>query len=148
MSKAEIMKTSGTLTIAGSETTATLLSGVTFHLLDNPTMLKRLAEEVRGKFSSVDDMSFVSLAQLSYLNACLQEALRIYPPIPGNLPRRTLPEGAMIAGHFIPGNVSRYLPAFINEILDAVEEVDLVMTDIRWGSSVECHPLKSQLQGP
>ncbi|MCJ1377250.1 hypothetical protein MMC17_000342 [Xylographa soralifera] len=106
MSRAEIMKTSGTLIIAGSETTATLLSGVTFHLLDNPAVLRRLVDEVRGRFLSPQDMTFLSLAQLPYLTACLQEALRIYPPIPGTLPRRTLPGGALIAGHFIPEDVS------------------------------------------
>ena len=105
MSRDEIMKTSGTLIIAGSETTATLLSGVTFHLLDNPVILRRLMDEIRGRFSSVEEMTFVALAQLPYLSACLQEALRIYPPIAGNLPRRTLPGGAMIAGHFVPPNV-------------------------------------------
>ena len=39
MSRDEIMKTSGTLTVAGSESTATLLSGALFHLLKSPQNL-------------------------------------------------------------------------------------------------------------
>ncbi len=40
------------LIIGGSETTATLLSGVTYFLLTNPSALEQLTREVRSSFSS------------------------------------------------------------------------------------------------
>lgn len=108
MSRDEIMKTSGTLILAGSETTATLLSGALFHLLKSPQNLKILVDEIRSTFGSPADMNFVKLAKLRYLNACLQEAFRMYPPVPGVLPR-TVPEGGRIVnGYFLPENVSMH----------------------------------------
>ncbi|KAF7888170.1 uncharacterized protein EAF02_002711 [Botrytis sinoallii] len=106
MTRAEIMKTTGTLIIAGSETTATLLSGAIFHLLKNPSCMASLVQEIRSSFEESADMTFVKLANLRYLNVCLQEAFRIYPPVPGVLPRRTQPGGVVINGHFIPEDVS------------------------------------------
>ena len=52
----QIIVNSRVLVTAGSETTATLLSGVTYHLLMNPDKLARLQNEVRGAFSSPDEM--------------------------------------------------------------------------------------------
>jgi cytochrome P450 len=106
MSRREIMKTSSTLIIAGSETTATLLSGATFHLLKSPSALEKLTEEIRTTFPDAAELTFATLAHLPYLNACLQEALRIYPPVAGTLARRTQAGGAIINGQFIPENVS------------------------------------------
>lgn len=106
MSREEIIKTSGTLIIAGSETSATLLSGVIFYLLKNPSTLEKLTDEIRTAFFDPADMNFVKLAKLQYLNACLQEALRMYPPIPGVTSRKMIPGGAVINGYFIPEGVS------------------------------------------
>jgi len=106
MTREEIIKTSGTIIIAGSETSATLLSGIIFHLLKNPSIMDRLTAEIRTAFAEQADMNFVKLAKLQYLNACIQEALRVYPPVPGILPRKMLPGGAVINGYYIPENVS------------------------------------------
>ena len=105
MSRKELMSTSGLLIIAGSETTATLLSGVTYYLLKTPHAYAKLKEEVRGAFEKAEEITLTSTSQLPYLQACLEEALRIYPPVPLALPRRTRPEGDIISGVFVPGNV-------------------------------------------
>jgi cytochrome P450 len=106
MTKEEIMRTSGTIIVAGSETTASLMSGALFHLLSNPSTMERLVSEIRAAFANAADMTFLKLAQLKYFNACIQEAFRMYPPVPGILPRKTPREGVVISGRFIPGNVS------------------------------------------
>ncbi|EOD51467.1 putative cytochrome p450 protein [Neofusicoccum parvum UCRNP2] len=98
-----------TIMLAGTETTATLLSGLTFHLLQNPAKLAKLAAEVRHAFASPADMNMVSLGQLSYLHQCLEEGLRMYPPVPVGLPRIVPPEGRVICGHSVPGGASVYL---------------------------------------
>jgi cytochrome P450 len=105
MSREEIIKTSGTLIVGGSETSATLLSGIIFHLLKNPSTLEKLTTEIRTTFSDTAEINFVKLAKLQYLNACIQEALRIYPPVPGIVPRKMIPGGAVINGYFIPEGV-------------------------------------------
>ncbi|KAL8694627.1 MAG: hypothetical protein Q9218_000722 [Villophora microphyllina] len=107
MTRDEIKGTTGALIIAGSETTATLLSGATFFLLKNPACLLKAVDEVRNAFAHTSDITFASVAaQLPYLDACLDESLRLYPPVPSTLPRRTGPEGAIINGDLVPPNVS------------------------------------------
>lgn len=98
------------LIIAGSETTATLLSGATYLLTTNPEALRRLTEEVRSTFKTEEEIDFTSVSSLQYMLACLDEALRIYPPAPLGLPRQTPKGGATIAGHHVPEDtvVSQY----------------------------------------
>ncbi|KAK2602625.1 hypothetical protein N8I77_009141 [Diaporthe amygdali] len=101
---------SSLLIIAGSETTATLLSGVTFLLTTNPEALRRLTDEVRSTFKTEEEIDFTSVSTLQYMLACLDEALRMYPPAPLGLPRQTPKGGAKIAGHYVPEDtvVSQY----------------------------------------
>ncbi|GES60414.1 cytochrome P450 [Aspergillus terreus] len=91
------------LLIAGSETTATLLSGVTYFLLMNPKALLRLTEEVRDAFNSEAEIDMQSVSRLPYMLACLDEALRMYPPVPNGLPRVVPKNGGRIAGRFVEG---------------------------------------------
>lgn len=88
---------------AGTETTATALSGTTYYLLINPEYLKRVTDEVRSTFSTLEDLDLDVLSSLTYLNAVLQEGLRMVPPVPISLPRVVSGGGAYIAGQWIPG---------------------------------------------
>ncbi|KAK2020376.1 cytochrome P450 [Colletotrichum zoysiae] len=106
LSRDEIYENSGLLVVAGSETTATALSGATYLLATNSDALARLKDEVRGSFASEDEIDFLSTARLGYLHAVLEESLRVYPPVPAAVPRRTPPGGSKILGQWIPGNVS------------------------------------------
>ncbi|KAK8123915.1 hypothetical protein PG999_003833 [Apiospora kogelbergensis] len=90
------------LIIAGSETTATLLSGATFLLLTNPAALEKLTHEVRSTFADDADITLSSVGSLSYMLACLNESLRRYPPVVIGLPRLAPQGGATVAGHFVP----------------------------------------------
>jgi cytochrome P450 len=108
LSDDEIVSNSNVLIIAGSETTATLLSGVTYWLLRTPEVLEKVTQEVRSSFDTEDEITFTTTSsKLPYMTACLTEALRMYPPVPSNLPRRT-PRDAVtcIAGINIPPGVS------------------------------------------
>jgi len=106
LSQEEMYENSGLLVIAGSETTASALSGATYLLATNPDALARLSSEVRSSFASEDEIDLLSTAKLVYLNAVLEESLRMYPPVPTAIPRRTPPEGAEILGRWIPGNTT------------------------------------------
>lgn len=98
----EIDSVAATLLAAGSETTATLLSGLTNYLLTHRDWLRKLTAEIRNEFNSVDDITIMRLARLPILQACVEEALRCYPPVPVVMARITPPGGTMICGHFIP----------------------------------------------
>ncbi|KAL2371182.1 hypothetical protein RJ035_005150 [Blastomyces gilchristii] len=88
--------------VGGSETTATLLCGVTYLLLSNPQALAKLTAEVRSAFKSEDDINMNSVNELDYMLACLNEAMRVYPPVPLGLPRVIPKGGCQITGQFIP----------------------------------------------
>lgn len=95
-----ILAQSTTLIVAGSETTATLLIGVTYYLLHQPETLRHLQEEICNAFTSSKDINTDSTAALPYLAAVIEEGLRIYPPAPMGLPRDC--PGATIDGYYVP----------------------------------------------
>ncbi|KAF9731228.1 hypothetical protein PMIN06_012090 [Paraphaeosphaeria minitans] len=100
----ELVRNSDLFMLAGSETTATLLLGVTYYLLRSPEIYKKATEEVRSVFERTEDITFKEATQrLPYMMACLSEALRVFPSVPLALFRITNP-GLMtpIAGHMIP----------------------------------------------
>lgn len=43
--------------------------------------MKRVQGEVRSNIFSFNDMTLEKLVVLKYTNACLQEAMRMYPPV-------------------------------------------------------------------
>ncbi|KAK8103395.1 cytochrome p450 [Apiospora kogelbergensis] len=99
---ATVRSNAAVLTIAGSETTATTLCGVTFLLLQAPTCLSKLAHEVRTSFESEDEITMSSVGKLTYMIACLNETLRRYPPVPTGMPRVVPKGGATVIDHFVP----------------------------------------------
>jgi len=101
-SVAELEYNANTLTIAGSETTSSLLSALTWHLCKNPYVLDKLTAEVRSTFQRAEDINLTSVNSLKYMLAILDEGLRIFPPASAGLPRRVPHGGAKIAGEFIP----------------------------------------------
>jgi cytochrome P450 len=106
MTAAEMYVNASIIIIAGSETTATVLSGTTYLLLRNPRVLKKLVDEIRGTFMNEDDINFATVNKLEYTIAVLNEAMRMYPAVPTGLPRRLDAEGRMINDRWVPGNVS------------------------------------------
>ncbi|GJN78228.1 isotrichodermin C-15 hydroxylase [Purpureocillium lilacinum] len=106
MNRDEIDSNANILLVAGSETTATLLSGCTYMLLSNPEKLAKLTKEVRGTFNHPSEVTIKAVSNMPYLHAALSEALRIYPPSPAGFMRIVPGNGDMIGGHWIPGGTS------------------------------------------
>ena len=96
--------------IANCQLTTIALSTATYFLLRNHEARSRLMEEIRTKFKSFDQLTVQSTRGALYLDAVIKEALRIHHPTPITLPRVVPPEGRLIDGAFIPGNVSSTLP--------------------------------------
>lgn len=107
MSRTELYDTGNVLIVAGSETTATALSGATWLLLKHPETMSKLKNEIRNVFTSTNDMTFMSCdsKHLPYLHAVIQEAMRWYPLSPGLAPRRTVVD-TLIDGHTVPAGTS------------------------------------------
>lgn len=111
LSLAEMHCNAELLMIAGTETTSTWLAGLVYLLLRNPDCLACLRAEVEGVAMRPDaDGAYAlpldRLAPLPYLNACLDEALRLYPPAPLAQPRIvTRCEGQEVAGRWVPPGV-------------------------------------------
>ncbi|KAF3023590.1 hypothetical protein E8E14_011793 [Neopestalotiopsis sp. 37M] len=65
--------------VAGAETTATAATRAIWFLGKNPAYHQRLKDELRGVFISPEQMTGDTTAQLPYLNAVVEESLRIVP---------------------------------------------------------------------
>lgn len=89
--------------IAGSETTSTALTAQTYFLLRNPETLKRLQDDVRTAFTTVDEITGQSTAKIPYLIGAIEEGLRLFPPLPTSPPRYS--PGDVVSGEYIPAGV-------------------------------------------
>lgn len=88
ISETEMANNAVMLLMAGSETTSSLLAGLTYYLLRNPRVLEIVQREVRTTFADESDISIASVSsRCPYLFACLEEGLRIYPPTPSSFQR-------------------------------------------------------------
>jgi len=91
--------------MAGAETTATALSGTCYYLLRNPRCMDVVTKEIRAEFDSVSEITMDRASHLTYLNACLSESMRVYPPNPITLPRTVPKGGSVICDQYVPENV-------------------------------------------
>jgi cytochrome P450 len=92
--KSELWMEGNTLIVAGSDTSSTTISATLYHLLRNTACLKRLAGELHSAFDELEDIrTGPKLHACSYLRACIDEAMRMSPAVPGLLPRLVLPGG-------------------------------------------------------
>jgi len=80
--------------IAGSDTTATVLSALVHYLLRNPAALQLLQHEIEVTFAAGEEpFDAIRLSRMPWLNACLNETMRLLPPVPSGSQRR-VPRGA------------------------------------------------------
>ncbi|GKT87639.1 toxin biosynthesis cytochrome P450 [Colletotrichum tofieldiae] len=89
------------LFFAGSETSATTLSVVIFHLLTTPHAYKRLADDLRS-IEHDEEITVSRLASMEYLTACIDEGMRMRPVVAAVIPRVGPPGGGMVDGCYIP----------------------------------------------
>ena len=61
------------------------MSGLTYLLLRNPEKMKELTSEIRSSFTSSDDITMESTANLKYLNACAFDSILSSGRIPYTL---------------------------------------------------------------
>jgi cytochrome P450 len=122
--------TSVMLIITGTVTTSTMLTFITYVVSKHPDVKEKLFQELIQampeknttirlvNYDCLTNFKRISLiitihsykharkGCLPYLWAIIMEVSRMYPAIPGGLPRLTPDGGDIIAGQFIPGGVS------------------------------------------
>ncbi|KAH9177359.1 cytochrome P450 [Lactarius sanguifluus] len=88
---------------AGSDTIAVAATTASYHILHNPEIQQRLVNELRTAWPDLEEVPrYEVLEKLPYLTAVVKEGIRLFPG-GAALPRVVPPEGATIAGIFVPG---------------------------------------------
>ncbi|KAH8669100.1 cytochrome P450 [Xylariales sp. PMI_506] len=118
---------------AGSVTTAIAIANVMYQLIKNPRTLARLREEIDSVLSPDELIApYDKVKHLPYLRACLDESLRLFPPTPQGLPRKTPTEGMTIMGQYVPGNTTVSISALVAHRDDSVFEDPEAYVPERW----------------
>lgn len=136
----ELVADSNMMMNAGSDTTAAALSSTLYHLLSSPDCLEKLRQELDEQcpLESQEDpidgiLPYSSVSELPYLRACIDETLRLRPPIAYQLPRLVhAPGGATISGHHIrQGTIVAISPYSIHRNKTLYQNPDAFNPD-RW----------------
>ncbi|XP_045609181.1 cytochrome P450 9e2 [Procambarus clarkii] len=80
LSERTIVAQSVMFLIAGYDTTASTLAFSSYLLAKNPTHQQRLRQEVEDMVKEHGNITYQGIMEAKYLDACLQETLRLYPP--------------------------------------------------------------------
>lgn len=91
---------------AGSDTTSTTLTWAYYNLTRNPSTLARLRAELASTGVPASQLSFRTAQSLPYLNAVIDETLRLFPQTGFGLPRVVPLGGATICGYHFPAGAT------------------------------------------
>ncbi|KAH8687912.1 cytochrome P450 monooxygenase [Tricladium varicosporioides] len=143
----ELWAEANVLMIAGSDTTSTSLTATIFYLVRNPNAMAKVQKEIDAAFSNVDEIvSGQTLNSLEYLKACIDEAMRLAPPVPASIPREVLPGGATIDGVFFPPGANVGTPAFSIHRNPSYYHEPLKFIPERWIEGATCEsPISGEL---
>lgn len=110
MTDFQVLTATVSLVFAGSDTTAISLSSIFYHLLRNPRVYHKLTTELDAAKADgtipphpAGIVSWTAAQKLPYLDACIQEAWRVFPAVGLLLERHVPASGATICGERIPG---------------------------------------------
>ncbi|GME32785.1 cytochrome P450 [Neofusicoccum parvum] len=100
----ELWAESRFLLIAGGDTASTVLASLFFYLVAYPECYRKLASEVRATFASATEIrSGAKLTSCRYLRACMDEAMRMSPPVSTTLWREVCgANGLVVDGLLLP----------------------------------------------
>jgi cytochrome P450 len=102
---AEVKSEATLLLIAGADTVATALSAILFYLTQHRRCLEKLVSELDSCVTTEQNIRRENVSRAKYLRACIDESLRLSPPLPGYLPREVTSSGATIAEQYFPPGV-------------------------------------------
>ncbi|RXW15522.1 hypothetical protein EST38_g10327 [Candolleomyces aberdarensis] len=114
MSKEELTAEALTLLIAGSDTTSNSTCAILYHLARNRYAQEKLHKELDEQLGAEDETVATGpqVKNLPYLDACINEALRIHSTSALGLPR-TVPEGGLtVRGQYFPQGTVLSVPSY------------------------------------
>lgn len=94
--------------LAGSETSSVAETAAVYYVLTHPSIYEKLQTEIRTVFDNLEDITLQNvLSKLPYLDAVVQETMRIHAPLANGF-TRWVPDrnGALICGKHVPQGVS------------------------------------------
>ena len=106
LSELEIILNMALFISAGTDTTATALTGWTYYVCTRPHVYTRLVTEIRGELVSEDDIKWENVKNLRYLDATIHEALRLFPPSAASQQRIVPSGGTTIDGYYVPAGTT------------------------------------------
>lgn len=102
--------------VAGSDTTAATLSHLYYHIASKPEWQKKLRDEIqkiKQENTAVGrEVPDQWLKDAPVINGMINETLRLNPPVPSGVFRKTPPEGVSIGSTYIPGNTVIQMPQY------------------------------------
>ncbi|KAF8075261.1 cytochrome P450 [Lyophyllum atratum] len=113
LSPEEAAADAGLMLVAGSETISQGLTALFRHIIGDPTVQTRLRAEIGAAFDEGEYVDPVRLTtQLPFLDACVQETLRMVPPLAIGPPRYSDGDGGQILDRWIPGGTTIACPMY------------------------------------
>lgn len=97
----------------GHDTLTCVLQGALLLLLAKPAKMRKLADEVRVRCAKDEEGNLRGAQDLPYLNAVLQETMRLIPPVAEPLRRKVATE-VTICGRSVPKDVSLTPTSFLH----------------------------------
>ncbi|KAI1079804.1 cytochrome P450 oxidoreductase [Whalleya microplaca] len=120
---------------AGSDTTATAMRGIIYHLLKTPEAYHKLVSEIQNANLSFP-VGYAEANKIEYLGAVIKEGMRLHPSV-GMMLARTVPAGgALICGYKLPAGAEVGLnPWILHRNPDVFPDPDKFWPE-RWLPSV------------
>ncbi|KAK0466873.1 cytochrome P450 monooxygenase [Desarmillaria tabescens] len=111
MGREELTAEALTLLVAGSDTTSTSTCAIIYYLARTPSVQEKLQKELDEHLDS-DVATTDRVKNLTYLQAVINEGLRLHPAVSMGLPREA-PEGGMtILGNYLPAGTVISVPIY------------------------------------
>ncbi|KAJ6787253.1 hypothetical protein PWT90_08174 [Aphanocladium album] len=98
--------------VAGSDTVGVTLLDLFYELSTHKDVQRKLQDEIDAYFTENEESDATLLSKLDYLQACINETLRLWPPVPSGTQRVTPPEGLQVGDAFLPGNTLVKVPTY------------------------------------
>lgn len=120
--------------IGGTDTIAAVLSYCFYYLAKDQSLRERLREELATIYGKTipDEFTQNDASNLALLNSIIDETMRMHNAVCNNGARSTPPEGIMVDGQYIPGNITVFVGvhALHRSKVDAPQDQIIMLTNI------------------
>lgn len=88
--------------IAGTDTTVASIRAISMYIVTNPSVYLKVQAEIDAANLTSSIITDTEAHNLPYLQACIKEGMRVFPPVTGLFNKRVPVGGDTIHGKFIP----------------------------------------------